>query len=105
MPTPGDTLYDLPTVEEVAFSDVCAGIGLEGFHLTGDPSDARVAWLVSETGGRRNVLFPPGLQARFVPTLEIVSSDGVVVAREGDRVYGGCVTGRPGPDDLLVIFH
>jgi hypothetical protein len=105
MPPSGITLYDLPTLEEMAFSTVCAGIGLEGFHLTGDPSDARIAWLVSETGGRRNVLFPPDLQARFVPTLEIVSADGVVVARDGDEVRGGCVTGRPGPDDLVVVFR
>jgi hypothetical protein len=99
-PTPGGTLYDLPTVELMS-PFVCSGIGLDG-HLTGDPGDPRVVWVVQD-GGRLDVVFAPGLRARFVPTLEIVDLAGAVVAREGDAVDGACVIDQP-PHDLLVLL-
>ena len=92
-------LYDLPTLSFL--STACAGIGLEGYRLAGDPSDPRVAWLASEAGRRRDVVFPPGFQARFEPALEILRPDGVVVAHEGDVVQWGCVTDEPG---ILLIL-
>lgn len=96
-------LYDLPSPEFL--SEACAGVGLEGFRLTGHPTDERVAWLVNDAGSRLDVLFAPGLRARFVPSLEIVRDDGVVVAHEGDLITGGCVTGRPAPDSLLILVR
>jgi hypothetical protein len=46
---------------------------------------------VFEPDGRReNLLWPAGYRARFAPGLEVLDPSGRVVAREGDRVTGGC---------------
>lgn len=96
----------LPAVNPMP--ELCAGVGLLGATLTGDPHDPRVAWLKTEpTGsaasgaGRLDVVFPPGFSARFDPGLEILDPAGRVVASEGDPINGGCDTGG-GP--LLVLW-
>ena len=91
---------DLPHME--ILGDACAGVGLETTRLTGDSSDPRVAWLATTGGGRQDVVFPPGYRARFVPALEVLDASGAVVARDGDVVDGGCVTGVDGGGPLLI---
>ena len=76
----------------------CAGVGTEAV-LAGDANDPRVAWLVS-SGKRVDVVFPFGFRARFAPNLEVLNDSGVVVARAGDRIDGGCVTAGP----LLILW-
>lgn len=95
--------FALPTVNGA--SDACAGIGLVGATLTGDPHDPRVAWLKSPAnGGRIDIVFPPGFSARFTPRLEILDAAGQVVARDGDPVEGGCDTGGGVGAPLLVFW-
>jgi hypothetical protein len=76
----------------------CAGVGTVA-ELTGDPNDPRVAWVVS-SGKRLDVVFPYGFSARFAPDLEVLDATGVVVARAGDRIDEGCVTGGP----MLILL-
>ena len=98
-PAPTNELgtFALPTVDTRTFQ-ACAGVGTEA-ALAGDPDDPRVAWLVS--GGKRvDVVFPYGFRARFVPGLEVLNASGVVVARGGDRIDGGCVTAG----SLLILW-
>jgi len=92
----------LPSVDTEGWS-ACAGVGLEGAVLTGDPRDPRVAWLV-ESGVRRDVVFPSWLGARFAPDLEVVDPGGRVLARAGDHIDGGCVTGEVGTAPLLILW-
>jgi hypothetical protein len=67
----------------------CAGVGLDAV-LVGNASDPAHAWL--QRGAERiDVTWPPGTRARFAPSLEILASDGGVIAREGDHVAGACV--------------
>ena len=99
-PSSGPVSLDLPHVE--ILGDACAGVGLDAARLTGDPNDPRVAWLATPGGGRQDVVFPPGYQARFVPALEVLDASGAVVARDGDVVDGGCVTGADGGGPLLI---
>ena len=88
----------LPSVES---GDACAGIGTDAV-LVGDGNDPQVAWLVTASGQRMDVVFPEGLTARFTPELEVLDPSGVVVARALDHVGGYCTrgTGRP----PLVLF-
>lgn len=59
--------------------------------LNGSASDPRVAWGVDRLSGRRiELVWPPGYQAKFDPQLAIADADGVIVAREGDILTGGC---------------
>ncbi len=52
---------------------------------------AVLIWIVFESDGRQeNPLWPTGYRARFAPELEVLDPSGRVVAREGDRVTGGC---------------
>jgi hypothetical protein len=88
----------LPTVS--SFNE-CPGVGASG-HITGDPADPRLAWLAEDSGGRREVIWPPGYTARFTPKLEILDENGAVAFRDGDRVRGGCVTGPDGQGPLLI---
>src|SRR4051794_35610183 len=86
--------FALPTIDTTGWSG-CRGVGIrDGARLAGDANDPRVAWLI-QSGRRRDVLFPQGLAARFTPQLEIVNRRGVVVARAGDELVGGCVVGNP----------
>lgn len=86
--------FVLPTLEPLALPpgavEACAGVAVDGV-LRGDPSDPRVAWLTSSTGGRIDVAWQPGYAARFDPTMEILAPGGTVVLRDGDPVTGGCV--------------
>lgn len=91
----------LPTTR-VWLSDACIGVGLVDATLSGDPADSPIAWLDLEGGGRREIVFPPGYTVRFTPTLEVVDDGGQVVARAGDRIDGGCLTGSI--DDPLLIL-
>ncbi len=78
----------------------CAGVGL-AMVLRGDASDPAVAWLVPfDRAGRKDVLWPAGYRARFAPTLEVLDTKGVVVARDGDFIDGACVAGG---DRLEII--
>ena len=98
--SPSMAVYALPAVSDAG--GACAGIGVEGATLTGDPTDPRVAWLASPYG-RHDVVFPSGFRARFRPRLEVLNANGDVVAREGTAVTGGCLAG-PGPNGLLLIL-
>lgn len=99
----GEGLFALPTV--AALADACGGVGLEPpARLTGDPDDPRVAWIVQDEFGRMDVLFPPGFVARFTPQLEVLDVSGVVAAREGDQIDGGCVVGAGEGDPLLILW-
>jgi len=96
-------MFALPTIDTSAWSG-CAGVGITGgARLAGDPNDPRTAWLI-ESGQRRDMVFPLGLAARFTPALEIVNGLGVVVARAGDEVVGGCVVGDPSDTPLLILW-
>jgi hypothetical protein len=70
----------------------CAGVGYLGeVTIHGSPGDSALTWIVFESDGRReNLLWPAGYRARFAPGLEVLDPSGRVVAREGDRVTGGC---------------
>lgn len=93
----------LPTVGDW-LSGACAGIGLVDATLNGDPADPRIAWLDLKGYGRREIVFPPFYTARFVPSLEVLDEADHVVARAGDRIDGGCVTGSDGNDPLLILW-
>lgn len=94
--------YPLPTVRRppLASGDyfMCAGVGLIGATLRGDPSDPSVAWL-DGGGHRQDVVWPEGYRARFTPDLEILDASGTVVLRDGASIAGACV----GPGDLLSL--
>lgn len=77
----------------------CAGIGLIGATLQGDPHDPRVAWIAVKDNGTRGVIFPKGFTARFTPNLEILDGTGQVKFRAGDAIDGGCLWGQ---QDLLI---
>lgn len=95
-------VYALPTVDTSGW-DACAGIGVVDAQLRGDPVDSRVAWL-SSSFGRKELVFPVGFTARFMPDLEVLDRAGVVVAREGDAIEGGCVTGSGPSSPLLILW-
>jgi len=99
VPTPAVVL---PTVHELGHA--CAGVNLDA-ALAGDPTDPRVAWLKPDGAPNRiEIVFPPGFSARFSPHLEILDAVGVVVAREGDHIDGGCVISPSEADPLLVLW-
>ena len=101
-PTPLPSgVYAVPTIDTSKF-DACAGIGVADAHLTGDPSDPRIAWLTG-TYGRKEVVFPAGFTAQFAPRLEILDATGAVVAREDQIITEGCVTGEFG-SPLLILW-
>lgn len=79
----------LPTLDHQVAE--CAGIGLGGARLAGSATDPRVSWLISEAGGRQDVIWPQGYSARFEPALVIVDASGQAVYRAGDQVERGCV--------------
>jgi hypothetical protein len=90
----------LPTVE--VFNGACRGVGLDG-HVTGDPFDPRLAWVIHDDGGGRiDVIWPPGYTARFTPRLEVLDEQGAVAYRDGDPVSGGCTTGPDAQGPLLI---
>jgi hypothetical protein len=91
------------TVPTVRWLSACRGIGLADATLTGDPADPRIAWLDLAGHGRRDVVFPPAFTARFVPSLEVLDEAGRVVARAGDRIADGCLTGSGVSDPLLIL--
>jgi hypothetical protein len=77
----------------------------KGGVLTGDAHDPRVAWLENDFAtGRTEIVFPPGFTARFSPRLEILNAAGLVVARAGDHIDGGCLTGLPSLDGPLLVL-
>lgn len=105
-PSPAPTrmagLLELPSIS-IDFEG-CPGVGLgDNAVLAGNPADARVAW-VNQGSSRLDVVFPPWLGARFAPTLEIVAPDGEAIARAGDRIGGGCVTGGDPASPLLILW-
>ena len=69
---PQSDLVALPTFQPyrppvgVPFVSACAGVGLEGVTLTGDPSDPRVAWLVRDDAGAASgdLIWPPGYRSQ-----------------------------------------
>ena len=84
----------------------CGGVGLlPTTALTGDPRDPRVAWIV-QNGVRINVLFPPGLVARFTPKLEVIDARSqAVVARDGDPIEDACVVSANEGDPVLILWE
>jgi hypothetical protein len=67
----------------------CYPMYLEGAFLAGDPTDPAVAWVVSATGQRVEVLWPVGYSARFAPELELIGPINQVIARAGDELTLG----------------
>jgi hypothetical protein len=68
--------------------------------LHGSVSDLRVTWATDRaSGGRFELLWPMGYQARFTPQLELLDERGTAVAREGDLIIGSC---GPTGDDAPV---
>jgi len=91
----------LPAVN--AFNGNCRGVGFDG-HIKGDPTDDRLAWLVSDLDGARvEIVWPPGYAARFTPRLEVIDEEGDVVFRDGDGVNGACTTGAEAEGPLLML--
>lgn len=94
---PGE--FALPTEAPIELPsgavEACGGIAIEA-RLHGDPADPHLAWLVDNSGLRREVVWPPGYRARFSPSLEVLAPTGVAVLREDDPVSAACVTGDPG---------
>jgi hypothetical protein len=104
--SPGPSEIALPTASWSIPSGAavaCAGVGLNAV-LHGDPRDPRVAWLITDTEVRLDVIWLPGYHARFVPALEVLDATGAVVLHGGDAVTGGCVTGDPGVLFLIPPF-
>ena len=89
----------LPTISLVGRG--CRGIGLEG-TLSGNRFDPRIAWLAT-SAGRRDVVFPDGFTARFAPSLEVLDASGLVVARQGTAITGGCTTGPNAQGPVLIL--
>jgi hypothetical protein len=82
---------------------VCMAALAEGI-LHGDPDDPRLAWLVNPDGVRYELQWPRGFTARFNPELEMVASNGEVVAREGDDLdLGGGFGARDGAFSVCEI--
>lgn len=81
--------------------DICAGVGLDGVSVTGDPEDPRIVWLRDRNGRASDIqlLWPAGYTARFTPQLEVLDEAGAIVMKEGHRPEGGCVQG----DGILRI--
>jgi hypothetical protein len=72
--------------------------------LHGDPNDPRLAWLINPDGLRTELQWPRGFTARFNPQLELVASNGEVVAREGDDLdLGGGFSAPDGPFSVCEI--
>ena len=105
--------YTLPTVQTYTLPTLasddgwCAEVGYAGF-LRGDSGDPRVAWGETETRVnqlvlRRELVWPPGYTARFVPQLEILDASRHVRFVAGDVIRGGCATGQGFSGPLYVI--
>jgi hypothetical protein len=92
------------TIQTIWPGDGCGGVGFLDAYLHGSQTDPRVAWLDFGKGGRREVVFPIGYTARFMPKLEILNEKGEIVGREGDAIDGGCVTGVGGPHEPMLIL-
>jgi hypothetical protein len=87
-------------------NEVCGGVGLDRYFLHGDPTDGRVAWLVSTAGTpAKNIVWPFGYTARFNPMLEILDATGVMVIREGAPVTGVCDVNPDGSVYLVPPFR
>jgi hypothetical protein len=68
----------------------CAGTAFDAV-LHGSPGDPPSTWITYVVNGRREeVIWPPGYSARFHPTLLVFDEAGILVAREGTHVLGGC---------------
>lgn len=97
-----DEELPVPTVSDP--NPGCRGVGFSPpARLAGDPSDPRLAWLEFSIEGRREVVWPAGYRARFaaIGEIEILTSGGQVMLREGDLIRGGCVT--PDPNTWLLV--
>lgn len=92
--SPSWHVFALPTVEGV---NGCAGLALHDATLMGNPADGRLVWLQGEDI-RLDIAWPPGYRARFVPGVEILNEQGVVVLRQGDPIEGACSLG-----DVLYV--
>lgn len=84
----------------------CGGTGITRAVIRGDQALADPVWLeVSADRGRPPTrlftIWPFGYSARFVPALEIVSSAGDVIAREGTVVTDVGLCGLAGERFLL----
>jgi hypothetical protein len=95
----GSAVVQLPTWPEKPVSGLCPAALLGGVTLRGDPTNqSRPVWVESRGGGRLTVVWPYGFSARFSPGLELLDSEGEVVAREGDLLdLGGGVVASLDP--------
>ncbi len=99
--TPPPATLTLPATDLVGF---CRGLSLDA-TLVGDPTDERLTWLVSRsTGARRDLVWPTGYVARFVPEVEVLDERGRVAFRAGDAIVEGCLAVRDSNgNDVLRI--
>jgi hypothetical protein len=75
----------------------CAGGAFDAV-LHGSPGDPPATWIIHGDGRREEVVWPPGYSARFHPGLLMFDEAGILVARDGTHVVGGCLQ----PDGMLV---
>lgn len=98
-----EEVFALPEVK--AWPNSCASVGIPDATLVGhhDMTTA-VIWL-QQPGTRIDVIFPPGYQVWFPfrQPFEIIDVNGRTVAREGDKVTAGCVTGPNAAGPLLIL--
>jgi hypothetical protein len=112
-PTPVPSGFiDLPTLSGVAPDTggallACAGVGFSDSVLHGSQTAADKVWLEAVdpfvSVGVAAVRWPAGFRARFAPTLELLDSIGVVVAREGDLLT--TIGGTHEPDGRFAIWE
>ena len=103
-PAPGE--YALPTFQATlnGVPGACAGVSYDVGTVTihGSAADPALSWIMFEPAGRReDLLWPADYRARFDPGLKVIDPSGRVVAREGDRVTGGC--GMPPGGTLISL--
>lgn len=89
------------TLPTTLFSGACRGIGLDA-TVVGSLEDPRSAWLITDAGVRKDLVWPSGYVARFNPGLEVLDETGAVVFRQGDLVRGACLRG-PADDPGAVL--
>jgi hypothetical protein len=86
----------LPTYEPGPF---CSTAELLPLRIAGDATKTPPLWGVTENGLRIDLLWPLGFSMRaYGGRLEVLDPQGLVVARQGDRLVGaggGHVNGQP----------
>ena len=104
------SFVDVPTLPGASIAPggtpaACGGVGLGDAILHGSAVASDPVWLetVAEPSGRVAVGWPAGFRARFSPSLELIDTAGIVVAREGGRLSN--IGGFPGSDNRFYVWE